>query len=85
MTKKSKSSDAQWTDIYTQLQEDKVEFFLNTHLEPTVLIPDGHLGSEPPKDSEGGMPVFVGGDSNLHQHPKSKARPSDPGSAGLWC
>ena len=38
MSKKSKSSDAQWTDIYTQLQEDKVEFFLNTHLEPTVLI-----------------------------------------------
>ena len=51
MSKKSKSSDAQWTDIYTQLQEDKVEFFLNTHLEPTVLIPSDGFQTEWPVDS----------------------------------
>ena len=51
MSKKLKPSDAQWTDIYTQLQEDKVEFFLNTQLEPTVLIPNDGFQKEWPVDS----------------------------------
>lgn len=51
MSKKSKPSDAPWTGIYTQLQEDKIEFFLNTHLEPTVFIPNDGFQTERPVDS----------------------------------
>ena len=52
MSKKVKSSEASWTRIFTQLQEDKVEFFLNTHLEPTVLIPNDGFQTEWPVDSQ---------------------------------
>lgn len=37
MSKKSKPSEVKWSDIYKQLQEDKIEFFLNTHLESLQL------------------------------------------------
>ena len=40
-----------WTAIYTKLQEDKVEFFLNTQLEPTVRIPTDGFQTEWPVDS----------------------------------
>lgn len=49
---KRKPRESRWTDIYTQLQEDKVEFFLNTHLEPTVLIPSDGFQTEWPVDSQ---------------------------------
>ena len=51
MSQKSKPRDARWTEIYTQLQEDKVEFFLNTQLEPTVRIPTDGFQTEWPVDS----------------------------------
>ncbi len=47
-----KASDASWAKIYKQLQEDKVEFFLNTQLEPTVLIPNDAFQTEWPVDSQ---------------------------------
>lgn len=49
---KPKPREARWTDIYTQLQEDQVDFFLNTHLEPTVLIPTDGFQTEWPVDSQ---------------------------------
>lgn len=52
VNQKPKPREARWTDIYTQLQEDKVEFFLNTHLEPTVLIPTDGFQTEWPVDSQ---------------------------------
>ena len=51
MSQKSKPRDARWTEIYTQLEEDKVEFFLNTQLEPTVRIPTDGFQTEWPVDS----------------------------------
>lgn len=51
MSQKSKPRDARWTEIYTQLQEDNVEFFLNTQLEPTVRIPTDGFQTEWPVDS----------------------------------
>ena len=51
MSQKSKPRDARWTEIYTQLQVDKVEFFLNTQLEPTVRIPSDGFQTEWPVDS----------------------------------
>lgn len=44
--------DARWKEIYTQLQEDKVQFFLNTELEPTVRIPTDGFRTEWPVDSQ---------------------------------
>lgn len=52
VNQKPKPREARWPDIYTQLQEDKVEFFLNTHLEPTVLIPSDGFQTEWPVDSQ---------------------------------
>lgn len=52
MNQKSKPRDARWTEIYTQLQEDNVEFFLNTQLEPTVRIPSDGFQTEWPVDSQ---------------------------------
>lgn len=43
---KTKPSEACWTDIYKQLLEDKLEFFLNTQLDPTVLIPNDGFQTE---------------------------------------
>ena len=51
MSQKLKPRDARWTEIYTQLQEDNVEFFLNTQLEPTVRIPTDGFQTEWPVDS----------------------------------
>ena len=39
MYKNVSSDQSRWTAIYMQMREDKLEFFLNTQLEPTVLIP----------------------------------------------
>ncbi len=47
-----KTNDAKWTEIYGQLQEDKVEFFLSTQLEPMVLIPGDGFQKEWPVDSQ---------------------------------
>lgn len=52
VSQKPKPREARWTDIYTQLQEDNVEFFLNTHLDPTVLIPNDGFQTEWPVDSQ---------------------------------
>ena len=52
VNQKPKPREARWPDIYTQLQEDKVEFFVNTHLEPTVLIPSDGFQTEWPVDSQ---------------------------------
>jgi len=47
-----KPRDARWTEIYKQLQEDNVQFFLNTELEPTVRIPTDGFRTEWPVDSQ---------------------------------
>ena len=47
-----KRRDARWADIYMKLQEDKVEYFLSTQLEPTVLIPSDGFQTEWPVDSQ---------------------------------
>lgn len=44
--------NARWKEIYTQLVEDKVQFFLNTELEPTVRIPSDGFRTEWPVDSQ---------------------------------
>lgn len=41
-----------WNKIFKQLQEDNIEFFLNTDLEPTVLIPTDGYQKEWPVNSE---------------------------------
>ena len=51
-TNDSTTNDAKWTEIYGQLQEDKVEFFLSTQLEPMVLIPGDGFQKEWPVDSQ---------------------------------
>ena len=52
MSVKLKPSEDRWIGIYEQLQEDKVELFLNTHLEPTVMIPNDGFQTEWPVDSQ---------------------------------
>ncbi len=52
VTDKPTPRDARWKEIYTQLQEDKVQFFLNTELEPTVRIPTDGFRTEWPVDSQ---------------------------------
>lgn len=51
-TNDSTTNDAKWPGIYGQLQEDKVEFFLSTQLEPMVLIPGDGFQQEWPVDSQ---------------------------------
>ncbi len=46
------ANDAKWSDIFRQLQEDKVEFFLSTQLEPMVLIPGDGFQQEWQVDSQ---------------------------------
>lgn len=41
-----------WNLVFKQLQEDKVEYFLSTQLEPTVLIPTDSFQTEWPVDSQ---------------------------------
>jgi hypothetical protein len=41
-----------WNMIFKQLKEDEFEFFLNTDLEPTVLIPGDAFQNEWPVNSE---------------------------------
>lgn len=41
-----------WIRIFKQLQEDEIEFFLNTDLEPTVFIPTDGYQKEWPVNSE---------------------------------
>lgn len=48
----TKTPKSRWTEIYTQLQDDKIDFFLNTQLEPTVLIPSDGFQTEWPVDSQ---------------------------------
>lgn len=52
MVAKGNSKVAKWTDIFQQLQEDNVEFFLSTQLEPMVLIPGDGFQKEWPVDSQ---------------------------------
>lgn len=52
MSAKSKHREARWAGIFQQLQEDQLEFFLNTQLEPTVLIPNDGFQTEWPVDSQ---------------------------------
>ena len=46
MPVKTKPREVLWSDIYIQLQEDKIEFFLNTQLEPMVMIPNDGFQTE---------------------------------------
>lgn len=50
--KAQKPREVRWNDIQEQLLKDKIEFFLNTHLEPTVLIPDDGFQTEWLVDSQ---------------------------------
>ena len=47
-----KPNDATWADIFQQLQEDNVELFLSTQLEPMVLIPGDGFQQEWAVDSQ---------------------------------
>ena len=46
MPVKTKPREVLWSDIYIQLQEDKIEFFLNTQLEPMVMNPNDGFQTE---------------------------------------
>ncbi len=48
----AKPNDAKWSDIFRQLQEDKVEFFLSTQLEAMVFIPGDGFQQEWRVDSQ---------------------------------
>ena len=52
MSTKQQAAKTRWTEIYAQLQEDNIEFFLCTQLEPTVLIPGDGFQTEWPVDSQ---------------------------------
>ena len=70
----SKPRDARWTEIYTQLLEDNVEFFLNTQLEPTVRIPTDGFQTEWPVDSQRFQDLLV---SMFYEKSKGILKSSD--------
>lgn len=46
------AEESRWPELFTQLQEDRTEFFMNSKLEPTLLIPGDGFRQEWPADSQ---------------------------------
>jgi hypothetical protein len=46
MYKNENPNQAHWKEVFLQMREDKLEFFLNTQLEPTVSIPNDGFQTE---------------------------------------
>jgi hypothetical protein len=49
---KAVTEECRWPELFTQLREDRTEFFMNSQLEPTLLIPGDGFRQEWPVDSQ---------------------------------
>jgi hypothetical protein len=74
----STAKSTQLTDVIAQLVQDGVEFFLNSQLHPTVLIPDDAFQKEWPADGQRVQDLLTKVHYEISKDAMTKIGPTEP-------